>query len=158
MSTAVGADAIWFLDTLVRVRAAHAGSADGLSCLESSAPRGDSPPLHVHRTEDELFHVIEGRLRFRLDGADLELAAGDTHLAPKGVPHTYRVESDGARWLTVTAHGDFEAFVRAAGRPAEAETLPEPGGPPTPEQQRAFAELAGRHAIDLVGPPLAPAS
>ena len=40
-------------------------------------------------------------------------------LAPKGVPHTYRVESpQGGRCLTVTVHGDFERFVRAMSRPA----------------------------------------
>ena len=155
MTSTVDIGAIWFLDTLVRVRVAHDGSADGLSCLESTAPHGDSPPLHVHHTEDELFHVIEGRLRFRVGEAELELAMGETQLAPKGIPHTYRVESNAARWLTVTANGDFEAFVRAAGRPAEAEGLPQPAGPPRPEQQRAFAELAARHGIELVGPPLA---
>ncbi len=138
----------------MRVRAAHGAGDDGLSCLESSARRGDSPPLHVHHTEDELFHVVEGRLRLRVGGADLELGAGGTQLAPKGVPHTYRVESEQARWLTVTAHGDFEAFVRASGRPAGTETLPEPSGPPTDAEREAFAELAGRHGIELVGPPL----
>ena len=27
--------------------------------MESLAPHGDSPPLHVHQTEDEIFHVLE---------------------------------------------------------------------------------------------------
>jgi quercetin dioxygenase-like cupin family protein len=148
-------DTIWFGDTLIHVRAAHEAGRDGLSCLESTAPHGDSPPLHVHRTEDELFHVVAGRLRLRAGDEDIELAAGETFLAPQGLPHTYRVESDEARWLVVTTNGDFEGFVRAAGRPAEQATLPAPSGPPTPEQQQAFAELALRHGIELVGPPLA---
>lgn len=154
MTTETTTDAIWFGDTLVRVRAAHGAGDDGISCLDSTAPRGDSPPLHVHRTEDELFHVVEGTLRVRLGADDVELGAGDTCLAPKGVPHTYRVESEQARWLVVTTNGDFESFVRAAGRPAADAVLPEPSGPPTAEQQETFAELAREHAIDLVGPPL----
>jgi uncharacterized cupin superfamily protein len=32
--------------------------------LEHRVPHGDSPPLHVHRNEDEVFHVLEGELRF----------------------------------------------------------------------------------------------
>src|SRR5215471_15412183 len=142
MTTETATDAIWFGDTLVQVRAAHGAGDDGISCLDSTAPRGDSPPLHVHRTEDELFHVVEGTLRVRLGGDDVQLGAGDTCLAPKGVPHTYRVESERARWLVVTTNGDFEGFVRAAGRPAAAKVLPDPAGPPTAEQQEAFAELA----------------
>jgi quercetin dioxygenase-like cupin family protein len=65
----------------------------GRSVLESLAPHGDSPPLHIHHTEDEVFHVIAGELRFQLDDQDVRLAPGETLLAPKGVPHTYRVES-----------------------------------------------------------------
>ena len=87
---------LWFLDTLVTIRVARAEGADGMSVLESLAPRGDSPPLHVHHTEDEVFHVIAGELRLQLDDQDLGLAAGETLLAPKGVPHTYRVESQRA--------------------------------------------------------------
>lgn len=63
--------------------------------------------------------------------------------------------SEHARWLLVTTHGDFERFVREVARPATAPKLPAPSGPPTPEQQRALAEVALRHGIELLGPPLA---
>lgn len=146
---------LWFLDTLVTIRVASAQGADGLSVLESLAPHGDSPPLHVHHTEDELFHVIEGELRFQLDQQDLRLTATDTLLAPKGLPHNYRVESERARWLTVTAHGDFERLVRSFSRAAATSDLPDPSAPPTPEQAEALAAACLEHGIELVGPPLA---
>jgi hypothetical protein len=117
-------------------------------------PHGDSPPLHVHHTEDEVFRVIAGELRFQLDDQDLGLAAGETLFAPKGVPHTYRVESQEARWLTVTRHGDFESLVRSFSRPAATSDLPAPSGPPTPEQADALAAACLKHGIELVGPPL----
>jgi quercetin dioxygenase-like cupin family protein len=146
---------LWFLDTLVTVHVTRDQNDDGMTLFESAAPHGDSPPLHVHEREDEVFHMLEGELRLHVDGEDLRLTAGRSLVAPKGVPHTYRVESEpGARWLVVTAGGDFEAFVRAASRPAESADLPEPSGPPTPEQQQAFARLAEQHGIALVGPPL----
>jgi len=145
---------LWFLDTLVTIRVASAEGADGLSVLESLAPSGDSPPLHIHHTEDEIFHLIEGELRFQLDERDLRLEASDTLLAPKGVPHTYRVESERARWLTVTAHGDFERLVRSFSRAATTSTLPAPAGP-TPEQADALAAACLEHGIEFVGPPLA---
>jgi quercetin dioxygenase-like cupin family protein len=153
--TAQTTEQLWFLNTLVTVHVRHDQGEDGISVLESLAPYGDSPPLHVHRTEDELFHVLEGELRLRADDADIRIGAGESLLAPKGVPHTYRVESpDGARWLVITTRGDFERFVRALSRQAAGPGLPTPQGPPTPEQADALAGAARQHGIELVGPPL----
>jgi quercetin dioxygenase-like cupin family protein len=145
---------LWFLNHRVTVHVSHDQGEDGIAVLESLAPHGDSPPLHVHQREDELFHVLEGELRLRVDGADVRVGAGESILAPKGVAHTYRVESrDGARWLVVTTHGDFERFVRSFSRQAGGPGLP-PHEPPTPELAEALADAARRHGIELVGPPL----
>jgi quercetin dioxygenase-like cupin family protein len=146
---------LWFFDNLVTFATSHEDGADGISVMEELARRGDSPPYHVHRTEDEVFHLIEGEMVLLVDGVAERVTAGETRLAPQGVPHTYRVVSDRARWLVVTTRGDFERFVREVSRPATAEGLPDPAGPPTPEQQRALAEVALRHGIELIGPPLA---
>jgi quercetin dioxygenase-like cupin family protein len=146
---------LWFLDTLVTFHTSHEDGSDGISTMESLARRGDSPPYHVHHTEDEVFHMIEGELVLLVDGKTRRLRAGETVLAPKGVPHTYRVVSEQARWLVTTTHGDFERFVREMARPAAAAELPTHAGPPTPEQQQALAEVSLRHGIELIGPPLA---
>jgi quercetin dioxygenase-like cupin family protein len=145
---------LWFADALVTFPVSHGDGGDGISVLDSRARRGDSPPYHVHHTEDELFHLLEGELVVRLDGELRSLRAGDIVLAPKGVPHTYCVVSDEARWLVVTTNGDFERFVREASRPAAAPELPPASGPPAPEQIAALAGAARRHGIELVGPPL----
>ncbi|MDR7414984.1 MAG: cupin domain-containing protein [Armatimonadota bacterium] len=148
-------DSLWFLDTLVTVRVSWAENADHISVLEHRAPAGDSPPLHVHHTEDEVFCILEGALRLHVGGEDRTVGAGQVLLAPKGIAHTYRVESpDGARWLTVTAQRDFENFVRAMARPAPRPELPPPSGPPTPEAAEALMETARRFGIEIVGPPL----
>jgi quercetin dioxygenase-like cupin family protein len=150
---------LWFLNTLVTVRVPHDEGGDGISVLESFAPHGDSPPLHIHQTEDEIFHMLEGELRVRAGDADVRIGPGETLLAPKGVPHTYRAESpEGARYLVTTRRGDFERFVRSFSRPAERAELPPAQGPPTPEQAEALATAAQKHGIDLIGPPLGPAS
>jgi quercetin dioxygenase-like cupin family protein len=142
---------LWFLDTLVTI---HTG--EGISMVESVAPAGDSPPLHIHHTEDELFHVLQGELTLHVGDDERRLTAGDTAVAPKGVAHTYRVDSaDGARWLVVTGRGDFERMVRSMSRPAERDELPAHSGPPTPQQQDALAVACRESGIELVGPPLA---
>jgi hypothetical protein len=74
---------------------------------------------------------------------------------PKGVPHTYRVESaQGGRCLTVTVRGDFERFVRAMSRPAERPELPKPAGLPSGDSLQALKATAAKYGIEFVGPPL----
>ena len=80
---------IWFLNSWVTVRVSHTAGADGLSVLEHRAPFGDSPPLHVHQTKDEIFHILDGEFRFQAGQEQRRCQAGTILLAPKGVPHTY---------------------------------------------------------------------
>lgn len=144
----------WFMNTLVVVKSSHSEAPDGLAVLEHRVPGNDAPPLHVHRTEDEIFIVLEGELRLVIGGQERRARAGDALCAPKNVPHGYRVVSaNGARFITVTAHGDFERFVKAVARPALGEGLP-PASAPTPEQIAALAETAKKYGIEFVGPPL----
>jgi quercetin dioxygenase-like cupin family protein len=150
------AEQLWFLDTLVTIRVPHDAGEDGISVTEWEAPFGDSPPLHVHRTEDEVFQVLDGELLVRSGDEDIVARQGDVLLAPKGIPHTYRVISpQGARFVVTTTRGDFERVVRAVARPAADAQLPDPSGPPSPEQVGALAAICAAHGIDLVGPPLA---
>ena len=145
---------LWFLDTLVCIRVSHRDGTDRLSILEHAARRGDSPPLHVHENEDEVFHILEGDFRFQFGSEERTGRAGDTVLAPKGVPHTYRVESQSGRWLTVTRHEQFEQFVRAMARRADVRELPPTAGPPTPEAIAALTAMAKKFGIEIVGPPM----
>jgi quercetin dioxygenase-like cupin family protein len=153
-ATATRTDQLWFMNGLVNIPVSHEDGEDGISFIEHLAPHGDSPPLHLHQREDELVHVLEGELRVRIGDDELRVGVGRTILAPRRVPHTYRVESDTARWLVITTHGEFERFVRSFSRPAERNELPEPSGPPTPEQQEALAAVCRENGIELVGPPL----
>jgi quercetin dioxygenase-like cupin family protein len=145
---------LWFLDTLVCIHVSHRDGTDRLSVLEHAARRGDSPPLHVHVHEDEVFHILEGDFRFRIGTGERTGTAGDTVLAPKGVPHSYRVESNGGRWLTVTRHEQFEDFVRAMARKADARELPPAGSPPSQDAVAALAAMAKKFGIEIVGPPM----
>ena len=148
------AEYLWFLDTLVCVRVSHRDGVDRISVLEHAARRGDSPPLHVHQNEDEVFHILEGEFRFQIGDEQRSGHAGETVLAPKGVGHTYRVESERARWLTVTTPGQFEDFVRAMARNAPTRDLPPLSGPPTQQAIEALTATARRFGIEIVGPPI----
>jgi mannose-6-phosphate isomerase-like protein (cupin superfamily) len=45
--------------------------------------------LHLHRSDDEAWIVLEGRLGFRLGAGERVLAAGDSLLVSRGTPHSY---------------------------------------------------------------------
>jgi quercetin dioxygenase-like cupin family protein len=148
---------LWFLDTLITIRVSEHEGSNGMSLIEHRAPFGHSPPLHVHSNEDEIFHVLIGELRVRVADRDICLRAGETLLAPRGIPHTFAVESEGgATYLTVTSGGDFERLVRSQGRPAQHDGLPV-SVRPTPEQMAALEAACKANGIALVGPPLSPA-
>jgi quercetin dioxygenase-like cupin family protein len=145
----------WFLDTLVTFNVAEAANDDAISIIEHTVPYGSSPPLHVHGTEDEIFHMLAGEARFSIGGKQVLARAGDTLVAPKGVPHTFVVTSlGGAKWLTVTSGGDFERMVRKIARPAEHEGLPPRRGAPSGAEAAALEAACRAHGISLIGPPM----
>ena len=142
--------ALRYFEGVAEVRA---DAADTIPVVELAMPKGTMPPLHAHG-EDEAIVVVAGRLTFFVGDDVLDVSAGDSFVAPRRVPHTYRVESDeGARWLTITPGGCYERFVRAVSRPAGEVGLPPAPGPMTLEQAVAFTAAAAEHGIEILGPP-----
>ena len=142
----------WFADTLGRVLVGGE-ETDGRSCVvEVSGRRGSMPPLHVHHVDDEIFHVLDGEITV-YHGADVaRLSPGDTVLAPRGVPHTYRIESETARVLVTGTPAGFERFIEAFGMPAA--RLEIPAGPIEPDFE-ALAQLEREtgYRVEMLGPP-----
>lgn len=61
---------------------------------------GSGPPwLHIHRLDDEVWHVLEGTLRFRFSDGEVDAPAGTTVFVPAGVAHTYEVAVEPGRYL-----------------------------------------------------------
>jgi quercetin dioxygenase-like cupin family protein len=141
---------LWFIDTTARVLVDGEQTDGSYSVVDSVGPQGNMPPLHVHQREDEVFHVVEGRLSVFLPGEQVELSAGDTLRAPRGVQHTYRVESETCRWIVFCQPAGFEEFVREVSQPAPSSELPPAG---RPHDLDAIAAAAAAAGIELLGPP-----
>jgi mannose-6-phosphate isomerase-like protein (cupin superfamily) len=45
--------------------------------------------LHLHRTDDEAWYVLSGRLGFRVGDEEREVGAGESILVTRGTPHSY---------------------------------------------------------------------
>ena len=69
--------------------------------------RGDRPGqpiagLHLHRSDDEAWIVLEGQLGFRIGDEEREVPAGKSILVTRGTPHSYwNPSSEPARYLLV---------------------------------------------------------
>ena len=134
---------IWFLRNRVHIHISGLQTDGAFALLEATGPAGDRTPLHVHHLDDEGFYVLEGELTLWVGDDVHVLRAGEGMLAPRGVPHTVRVDSD-ARWLITSAPAGFEAFVHAIGTPTPTAALPSP---------EELARVAAQHAIEILGPP-----
>jgi mannose-6-phosphate isomerase-like protein (cupin superfamily) len=143
-------EALWFLGSLVTIKATGAQTHGRLTVAEFLNPAGFAPPLHRHLEEDELFYVLSGAAEFRCDGEAFPAGPGDFVLLPLGLPHTFIVGADEPlRVLQITAPSGFEDFAAAAGEPASQRRIPDPA----PVDPAALGHAAAQHAVELLGPP-----
>jgi hypothetical protein len=95
--------------------------------------------------------VLEGQIRFRVGDDEFVAAPGAWVWQPRGVPHTFKVESEGARALIVFTPGGIERMFEEGGVPAGESAEP----PPQREYDlEAATALAKQFGFDVVGPQL----
>lgn len=103
-------------------------------------PPGGGPPPHLHHTEDEWFHVLEGRAAFLKDGIWEEVPPGSTVYMPRGVVHTFKNIGEGPlkQLITVAPAGIEVYFARCA---------EEFGKPEGPSMENLLAISAGHDIV-----------
>jgi quercetin dioxygenase-like cupin family protein len=75
-------------------------SAAGVS-FEIHEWRGSGPAtLHVHHSDDEAWHILQGELTFRYADHSQTAGPGSTVFVPAGTAHTYTAAPD-ARYLII---------------------------------------------------------
>ena len=117
-------------------------------------PEAFSPPRHIHTREDEVFLVLDGEVCFDLDGRKRLAGPGTTVYMPRGVPHTFRIQSPVARMLGIMTPGAFEQLFRNLSAPAGERALPARGTVPL-DVPAVMAEQI-RLGTEVVGPPMRP--
>jgi mannose-6-phosphate isomerase-like protein (cupin superfamily) len=147
-------EARWYGDGLFEFLIPSEATGGGLSVFRATLTEGFSPPRHVHTREDEVFLVIDGDVRFDLDGRRLMAGPGTSVFMPRGVPHTFRIESPVAQLLGVIAPGNFEQLFRNLSVPAAERALPARGSNPL-DIPAVIAEQS-RLGTEVVGPPMGP--
>ena len=143
-------NSFWYLGQLMSTLAEGEDTGGRLTGFEIRFPPNSGPPLHVHEREDEAFYVLEGGLSVRMGDEEFEAPAGSFTFQPRGIPHTFRSSSDGARVLLLMVPSGLEGYFRALSRPAEAMSLPPPAGPPSPEQIASMEAALSEHGCKFV--------
>lgn len=98
------------LGSMTSVRLSGDETGGVLSLYEVNDRTGIGIPLHVHEHEDELFHVISGRVRFELDGKETIAGANTTVFGPRGIPHAWTVIEPCRMLVQVTPAGMERMF------------------------------------------------
>lgn len=141
------ARSIWYLGSLMTVHADASDTEGRFSLIEVAGGPGGEPPLHVHGNEDELFYVLEGKVKVFRGGEELILNPGDSAFMPRGVAHTFKILSSFARGLVYITPAGFEGYFREMGRPAQQLTLPKTVVIP---EREAMARVVGRYGVRFV--------
>jgi len=144
-------EARWLLGMLEIVKISGEDTDGAYGLLDITVRAGEGSPWHVHPDEDEWFYVLEGEFTFYVGEERLSLPAGSFAFGPKGMPHTFIAESEGARALVGFQPFIFEGFLREAGEPAAERILPPPlEGPP---DMARLIPIAERNGMKILGPP-----
>ncbi len=85
------------------VKAGEVQDGSGAAFLEYVTRQGEEPPDHTHKTEDEMFYVLEGAVTFRGGEETFDLEKGGFIFLPRGIQHGYTIRSEApVRLIVVT--------------------------------------------------------
>lgn len=118
----------------------------GMGMFELTVPPGARvPPAHSHSDNEEIVYVLEGKLRYSVDGEERDLAPGERMYTPRGSVHAFSNPHDQpARALIVLTPDIGAQYFRDI-----AEVVGAPGGP----DPAAMAAVMTRYGLVLAPPP-----
>jgi uncharacterized cupin superfamily protein len=94
------------------IKAAGELSGGAFTVVESLLPPGASgPPMHVHRSHDESFYVLEGTLTVVTPAGEQEVGTGGYVFFPRGLAHTFANHTNGPVRLLAVASAGLDRFV-----------------------------------------------
>ena len=123
---------------------------NAISIIEFHMLAGTEPPQHVHDNEDETFIVKEGEISFFIGENMIKAYGGSVIFAPRGVAHSFRIDTRSAKMLTIMTPGNFDQFFWRQSTPYSAGEPVAPVGPPSKESLDALNKLAGEFGVRLV--------
>ena len=138
---------LYVLGADIQVKIASADTGGAFAVMEGYTPPLSGPPLHIHRTQDEAWYIVQGRFRFEVGGETILAGPGDTVFAPRGIPHTFQnISSEMGITVTTAVPGGLDEFFGELSEAAPRGSVP---------NMAALVPLFEKYDLELVGPPLA---
>lgn len=147
-------DALWFNGALGLLKATAEQTEGRFTAFELRLPKGFAAPLHVHSAEEEFFLVLSGEIRIQHGDEVFGGITGSLAYTPRGISHSFHVDSHEARLLLFFGPAGVEGFFREVATPARW-FGPPPADEPVPDRD-TIIEIMSRHGQTVVGPPLPP--
>jgi steroid delta-isomerase-like uncharacterized protein len=138
----------WMLDSLYDVRISAKESGGNITVVEMTIPEGKGPPPHTHPGEETVY-VLEGRLRYTIDGKVHEGGPGAIFHIPRGMLETFEPIGR-VKVLAIYTPGGIDEFFAEAADPAAKRELPSPSN--TPPDFERLVRIGAKHGLNLQMP------
>jgi len=141
--------AYWMLGGLYEVKVSGAETGGTVTIMQMTLPEGMGPPPHRH-DGDESVYVLEGRIRYHIDGEAFDGGPGSCFHVPQGALENFEPLEHSRLLVIYSPSRDMEAFFAEAGEPAQRrEVPPSPTEPPDIERITAVAQ---KHGLEIAAP------
>jgi quercetin dioxygenase-like cupin family protein len=140
-------NSLWHMGNLLSFLVTGKETNGRFALLSVTGRKGGEAPLHVHHREEECFYMLEGEIIVLFNNQELRVSAGQFVVLPRNVAHTFRLESEEAKWVSLFIPAGFEEFFVETGEPAQSLALP--SEIPMPDIE-VFKAAAAKHGIDFL--------
>jgi len=142
---------VWYNGWLLTFLATAEETRGQFALIEATTRKGNVPPRHVHRREEETFYVLEGEMNVTVGDRTFKATPGTLVCLPRDVAHSFAIESEHLRTLILFTPAGLEDFFKEFSVPAPAMTLPPANEPAYCEVQRLL-EAAPRYGLEFLLP------
>jgi quercetin dioxygenase-like cupin family protein len=142
---------IWYNGSLMTFLATGEDTEGQFALIEAVNRKGNGPPRHIHHREDETFYVVEGEVTVSVGDRTITATPGTMVFLPRGIPHTFAIESDQARMLVLVTPAGLEGWFMEFGVPAPAIASPPPAELSHSQIQEMLA-AAARFGLEFLLP------
>jgi len=141
---------VWYNGWLLTFLATGEETQGQFALIEAVGRRGNVPPPHIHRREDEITYVLEGEIVFSVADRTIKGTTGTMIFLPRDERHSFTIESEQVRMLILVTPAGLERWFKEFSVPAPAMTLP-PADEPTYEEVERMLEAAPRFGLEFGG-------
>jgi quercetin dioxygenase-like cupin family protein len=142
---------VWYNGWLMTFLATAEDTQGKFALIESIGRKGHVPPPHIHHREEETFYVLEGEMTVSVGDHTFNATPGTMVVVPRDTAHSFVIESEQLRVLTLLTPAGMEGWFKEFSVPAPGITLPPATEVPYSEIQKMLA-AAPKYGIEFILP------